>query len=66
MGWGGCLMGMILSDFVGRRGVMVWGGLTQTVFLFLIAGLGTKSNPSTADGRGLVAGVMLYFFTFSG
>lgn len=57
---------MVLSDFIGRRDVLIWGGLLQTVFLFLIAGLGIKSNPTRADGEGLVAGVMLYFFTYSG
>lgn len=66
IGWGGCLLGMLLSDLVGRRDVLIWGGLGQTVFLFLIAGLGIKSDPNAADGRGLVAGVMLYFFTYSG
>ena len=57
---------MLLSDFVGRRDVLIWGGLGQTAFLFLIAGLGVKSNPTKADGEGLVAGVMLYFFLYSG
>lgn len=57
---------MLLSDFVGRRSVLVWGALAQAVFLFLIAGLGITSHPSVAEGHGLVAGVMLYFFTYSG
>jgi len=66
IGWGGCLMGMLLSDMIGRRGVLIWGGLGQTVFLFLIAGLGIKSSPTSSDGQGVVAGVMLYFFIYSG
>lgn len=66
LGWGGCLLGILLSDFIGRRLLLIWGGLGQTVFLFLIAGLGIKSNPTAADGRGVVAGVMLFFFIYSG
>ena len=57
---------MLLSDFVGRRDVLICGGIAQTVFLFLIAGVGLKNNPTAADGRALVAGVMLYFFFYSG
>ncbi|CAL5869147.1 uncharacterized protein PFLUO_LOCUS3375 [Penicillium psychrofluorescens] len=66
LGWGGCLLGMLLSDFVGRRSVLIWGGIGQTIFLFLVAGLGLKKNPTTSDANGLVAGVMLYFFVYSG
>lgn len=66
IGWGGCLLGMLLSDFIGRRTVLIWGGVGQTVFLFLVAGVGLKTNPTESDARALVAGVMLYFFTYSG
>jgi SP family sugar:H+ symporter-like MFS transporter len=57
---------MILSDFVGRRQVLIWGGLAQTVFLFLMSGVGVASHHTQADGQALVAGVMLYFFFYSG
>lgn len=66
LGWGGCLLGMLLSDFIGRRTVLIWGGVGQMIFLFVVAGLGLKKNPTTADANGLVAGVMLYFFIYSG
>lgn len=66
IGWGGCLIGMIASDFVGRRPILIWGAFAQTVFLFLVAGVGLSKNPDGTDGRALVAGVMLYFFFYSG
>ncbi|ERS95112.1 hypothetical protein HMPREF1624_08604 [Sporothrix schenckii ATCC 58251] len=66
IGWGGCLLGMLASDFVGRRPILIWGAVAQTVFLFLVAGVGLAKNPDGTDGRALVAGVMLYFFFYSG
>lgn len=66
VGWAGCLIGMVLSDFIGRRPIMIWGAFLQTVFLFLVAGVGLKKNPTGTDAQALVAGVMLYFFFYSG
>ncbi|KAI5459520.1 general substrate transporter [Mariannaea sp. PMI_226] len=66
IGFGGCLMGMIGSDFVGRRPILIWGAFVQAAFLFAVAGIGIKGNPTAADGRGLLACVLLYFFTYSG
>jgi MFS transporter, SP family, sugar:H+ symporter len=34
--------------------------------MFLVAGVGLAKNPDGTDGRALVAGVMLYFFFYSG
>ncbi|OAA65781.1 General substrate transporter [Niveomyces insectorum RCEF 264] len=66
VGWIGCLIGMVASDFIGRRSVLIWGAMAQTVFLFLVAGVGLAKHPTTTDGQALVAGVMLYFFFYSG
>ena len=66
VGFAGCLIGMVGSDFIGRRDILIWGAFAQAVFLFLIAGLGIASHPTASDGRGLVAGVMMYFFLYSG
>ena len=57
---------MIASDYIGRRQILIWGAFGQALFLFLIAGLGIKSHPTAADGQGVVAGVMMYFFLYSG
>lgn len=65
-GWAGCLIGIILSDYFGRRCMLIWGGLAQVPWLFLIAGLGDKKHPSSSDAHGLVAGVMLFIFVFTG
>ncbi|KAJ5212494.1 uncharacterized protein N7498_004140 [Penicillium cinerascens] len=66
VGWAGSLLGILLSDFLGRRDVLIWGAVIQSAFLFLITGVGLQSNPTTTDARALVAGVMLYFFFYSG
>ena len=65
-GWAGCLLGMFISDIVGRRDLLIWGAFGQAFFLFLVSGLGTKHNPSVSDIRGLVAGVILFIFIFAG
>ena len=66
MGWVGVLIGMFLVDALGRRTLLIWGGLLQTLFLFLVAGLGDKKNPTSSDAHGLVAGVILFNFFFTG
>ncbi|MCJ1305333.1 hypothetical protein MMC08_008147 [Hypocenomyce scalaris] len=66
VGWVGVLIGMFLVDALGRRTLLIWGGLLQTLFLFLVAGLGDKKNPTSSDAHGLVAGVILFNFFFTG
>lgn len=56
---------MTLFDSVGRRNMLVWGAVLQAVFLFAMAGIGLKKNPTSADAHGLVATVMLFNFFFS-
>lgn len=57
---------MALTDFLGRRQVLIWGGILQAPWLFAIAILGTKDNPTSSDAKGLVACVLLFNFWFSG
>jgi hypothetical protein len=56
-------MCMLLVDITGRRLLLFWGGVFQTIFLFLVAGLGDIPHPTTAQANTLVASVIL--FTFS-
>ena len=65
-GWAGCFLGMIGSDVFGRRDLIIWGCLGQTLFLFLVSGLGLHAHPSPPEARGLVASVVMYFFIFTG
>ncbi|KAI1324482.1 general substrate transporter [Xylariaceae sp. FL0255] len=65
-GWVGCLLGMIASDIYGRRDLLIFGALAQVLFLFLISGLGSIHNPSSATAGGLVASVVLFIFFFTG
>ena len=57
---------MFLIDTTGRRSLLIWGAALQALFLFIMAGLGNKPNPSKADADGLVASVMLFNLAFSG
>ncbi|OKL64537.1 hypothetical protein UA08_00660 [Talaromyces atroroseus] len=63
--WVGVLIGMPLSDLAGRRDLLIWGAVLQGIFLFAMAGVGTKSNYTTPDANGLVASVMLFNFFFA-
>lgn len=63
--WVGVLIGMPLSDLVGRRDLLIWGAVLQGIFLFSMAGIGTKSSFTTSDANGLVASVMLFNFSFA-
>lgn len=65
-GLAGTLVGMVLMDTMGRRPVLIWGGILQAPWLFAVAVLGSRANPSVGDSRGLVASVLLFDFFFSG
>ena len=62
----GTIIGMLLVDITGRRVLLIWGGILQTVFLFLVAGLGVVAHPTVSDANGLVAGVILFNCATSG
>ncbi|KAF2452369.1 general substrate transporter [Lineolata rhizophorae] len=64
--WAGVFIGMLLVDSLGRRNLLIWGAIFQAIFLFSMAGVGIKKNPSASDARGLVACVMLFNFFFCG
>lgn len=57
---------MCLFDVVGRRNMLMAGGVLQAVFLFSMAGIGLIANPTTSQANGLVASVMMFNFFFSG
>lgn len=46
--------------------MLIAGGLLQAVFLFSMAGVGLKSDPTTTEANALVASVMMFNFFFSG
>lgn len=65
-GLAGTLVGMVLIDTIGRRPILIWGGIMQAPWLFAVAYLGSKANPSPEDSKALVASVLLFNFFFSG
>lgn len=65
-GWTSCLIGMVFSDVLGRRDLLIWGGVTQALFLFLVAVFGTSRHPSDLEAEGLVGSVILFMFVFTG
>lgn len=54
------LIAMVIFDAFGRRDVTFHGCWTQAVFLALIGALGSKTDRSTGDTRGMVASFILY------
>lgn len=64
--WAGVLIGMCLFDTVGRRNMLIAGGVLQSVFLFAVAGIGKNKHFTTSQADGFVASVMLFNFFFSG
>ncbi|THU82598.1 general substrate transporter [Dendrothele bispora CBS 962.96] len=62
-----CFMGMILIEYLGRRPVLISGAFFQSLWLYLVAGIGgTTGGPVNADRqRMMVAATMLFTFSFS-
>lgn len=65
-GLGGTLVGMVFIDTIGRRPILIWGGILQAPWLFAVAFLGSKSSPTPEDSKALVTSVLLFNFFFSG
>ena len=61
MGVLACFITMLLYDKLGRRPIIIAGGLAQILFMLLIGGLGSKAHPSTAETNTVVASIILFF-----
>lgn len=48
-------------DRIGRRPILVCSTAIQTMFMLLVAGLGTKANKTTGDVNGVVASLILFY-----
>ncbi len=61
-----CFLGMILLEYLGRRPVLIAGAFFQSLWLFLVAGIGGKAGVLSPPNRDMmVAAVMLFNFSFS-
>ena len=59
----GCLAGILVTDKIGRRPLMIWGSFGATLCLFIGAGVGVSPNLTTAGVNTVVAMfIMLGFF----
>jgi MFS transporter, SP family, sugar:H+ symporter len=59
-----CFMGMVLIEYLGRRPVLISGAFFQSLWLYLVAGIG--GSATTADRQKMmVAAFMLFNFSFS-
>ncbi|KAL1637120.1 hypothetical protein SLS56_000778 [Neofusicoccum ribis] len=54
------LLTSFIVDKVGRRPLLLGGGVAQATFLYLVGGLGTIAHPNSAAKDTLVAGLMLF------
>ncbi|KAI3599979.1 sugar transporter [Moniliophthora roreri] len=61
-----CFLGMVLLEVFGRRPILVSGAFLQSLWLFLVAGIGgTEGAVSNASKYMMVAATMLFTFSFS-
>lgn len=58
------LLTTLIVDSFGRRQILIVGGVANTIFLFVMGGVGTIKTPTTAESRLLVASVMLWFYFY--
>ncbi|KAK0653625.1 High-affinity glucose transporter HXT2 [Lasiodiplodia hormozganensis] len=56
----GVLISGFFVDGLGRRPLLIGGGLSQAFWLFLLGGMGTIANPTSAQKNTLVASLMLF------
>ena len=50
-----------LYDRLGRRPILITGTALQTLFMLLVAGLGTKAHKTRADVHGVVASLIMFY-----
>lgn len=56
----GVLISGFFVDGLGRRPLLIGGGLSQAFWLFLLGGMGTIADPTPAQKHTLVASLMLF------
>lgn len=54
------VLNLLFVDAIGRRPLMFTGGSLMALFMFLIAGIGGKANPTQADKNVVIASVILF------
>ncbi|KAF5373744.1 hypothetical protein D9758_000707 [Tetrapyrgos nigripes] len=59
-----CFMGMVMIEYLGRRPVLISGAFFQSLWLFLVAGIGGSAGTPTRRHM-MVAAFMLFNFSFS-
>lgn len=57
-----CLVAMLIIDKLGRRFIIISGCTMQCVFLYLLAGMGTISQPNNAELNTMVASIQIFIF----
>lgn len=48
-------------DRIGRRPILICSTAIQTLFMLLVAGLGSKANKTSSDVNGVVASLILFY-----
>ena len=56
---------LLCNDRIGRRPILIGGGLLQGVFLFLMGGFGSANPLTNGMKSGIIVGMMLYGVSFS-
>ena len=59
------LVTLLFNDRIGRRPILIGGGLLQALFLFLMGGFGSANLLTDGMKTGIIVGMMLYGVAFS-
>lgn len=54
-----CLVGISITDRIGRRPILMTGSILQIIWLFTMGGIGTAANPSLAQKKVIVGATAL-------
>ncbi|PON21178.1 sugar transporter [Trichoderma gamsii] len=54
-----CLVGISITDRIGRRPILMTGSVLQVIWLFTMGGIGTAANPSLAQKKVIVGATAL-------
>jgi len=61
-----CFLGMVLLEYFGRRPVLIGGAFFQSLFLYIVAGIGGQAGTQPkANINMMIAATMLFNFSFS-
>jgi hypothetical protein len=59
-----CVGAMYTVDHFGRRGVLIWGGLAQSISFFILGALSKVGKDQNSAAIGAAAGSFVFVYNF--